>query len=62
MFIKIAGAAYRRAQATELARGAGMAEYVLLLALVAAAMVAAFGGLVTAMSGQVGNIAALVGN
>lgn len=37
-------------------RGAGMAEYVLLIALVAAAMVAAFGGLVTAMQTQLTNI------
>ena len=43
-------------------RGAGMAEYVLLLALVAALMTAAFSGLVTAMIGQLTNIATEVGN
>ncbi len=43
-------------------RGAGMAEYVLLLALVAAAMIAAFTGLVDAMVTQVGNIAGLASN
>ncbi len=42
-------------------RGAGMAEYVLLLALVAALMTAAFSGLVTAMIGQLTNIATEVG-
>ena len=43
-------------------RGAGMAEYVLLLALVAAAMIAAFTGLVTNMQGAVSNIAAEISN
>ena len=43
-------------------RGAGMAEYVLLLALVAALMTAAFTDLVDAMIGQLGNIAGEVGN
>ncbi len=43
-------------------RGAGMAEYVLLLALVAALMTAAFSGLVAAMVAQLGNIAGAVAN
>lgn len=46
----------------ETERGAGMAEYVLLLALVAAAMIVAFSGLVTNMQGAVANIAAEISN
>lgn len=43
-------------------RGAGMAEYVLLLALVAALMTLAFSGLVTSMTNQLSNIAAEIAN
>ncbi len=41
-------------------RGAGMAEYVLLLAIVAALLISAFGGLVGAMVSQLSSTSATI--